>query len=314
MRLYRRVQRWLLAALVLAYAARLVWLTLGLMSHPPHVALAQDAPTPTRVPIIRATAGPAPGSAPQPVVTATSATSGAPAAPPPVGAPIVQPTVGPVGQPPSGPGGQLGPRPVGQQPTATVLAAPPGPVGQPQGPGQAPGVIVTPRPPAGQATQVFPATATPFGAGTPATSGTPAAPVGTAAPPAPLGALQTLSGTIVAVDALVDAPAVVIRVDGGRGTITVNPGPNTAITRDGQTVPLSMLDLGDRVTVLIDQQERPLRLTVTTQPESDLSQVIWEALLGLVMMGVVLIIDQDLRVKFMAALLEPAVEYSAGPR
>lgn len=212
---------------------------------------------------------------------------------------------GPVIVPPAG----LPPAPAGAQPAATVGAVPVlppgvvtvGPVPQTQpgvptvgaGPGGQPGLppapggtvgpglggqLPLPSPPAGT-----------VGAGP--RTGTPAP---EAAPP------RTISGTVTNKT----ERSIEIQV-GDRGTITVEPRPQTEIRRDGVKTTLDSIEIGDTTTISINEENFPLAIIATSPQETTGANPLWYVLLGVVMLGVTLMLDSELRRKFMAALLEP---------
>lgn len=249
-----------------------------------------DAATPTR-PAVRVTAGPPPGSQPLP------------------------PTIPPVGQPARPASQSLPPTvsPVG--PAGQPASASPPPRAYPAQPGAA--STTAPRPPA--AATPLPA-ATSAGAGTAAATtaarptGVGATPTAATAPGAP--AFLTLSGRI----AERDGANFVVAIP-GRGTVTVSPGPDTEVRRDNAPSSAASLTVGDNVTLVLGEGNQLLRILVNpelpVEPEasSPAWTVFWQALLGLVMMGVVLMIDTELRDKFVGALVEPSRSYrrSKGP-
>ena len=183
---------------------------------------------------------------------------------------------------------------------APALTALPGTTAVPGGP-VAPGVTASPTPP----------TVTP----TPGVGGTRVVPTATV----PLAGVRTFRGRIVQKD----DTSLVIRVP-NQGELTVSPGDDTDIRRDNVAATLAMLSIGDDVTIVLGPNDEPLRLLVTTRPAEpepaadatgvNVLTVIWQALLGLVMMGIVLIFDSELRTKFLAALLEPSSSYPYGRR
>ncbi|MCW5848895.1 MAG: hypothetical protein KIT87_02340 [Anaerolineae bacterium] len=198
----------------------------------------------------------------------------------------------------------------GAAPLVTALAtAGTGLPGAPALPGvtTAPGVATLP----GLTASPTPPTATP----TPGADGTRVVPTATV----PLAGVRTFRGRIVQKD----DTSLVIRVP-NQGELTVSPGDDTDIRRDNVAATLAMLNLGDDATIVLGPNDEPLRLLVTTrsaepEPAADATgvnvlTVIWQALLGLVMMGIVLIFDSELRTKFLAALLEPSSSYPYGRR
>ena len=104
----------------------------------------------------------------------------------------------------------------------------------------------------------------------------------------------------------------------GRGTVTVSPGPDTEVRRDNAPSSAASLAVGDNVTLVLGEGNQLLRILVNpeTPVEPEASNptwtVFWQALLGLVMMGVVLMIDSELRDKFVGALVEPSRAYRRG--
>ena len=183
----------------------------------------------------------------------------------------------------------------------------------------APAVTALPGAPALPGSTVSPG-ATPL-PGQPTPTPTPT-PGGTRVSPAatlPLAGVQTYSGRIVQKD----DTSIVIRIP-NQGELTVTPGDDTEIRRDNVAATLAMLSIGDQATVVLGPNDELLRILVTTRPaESEptadttgvnVLTVIWQALLGLVMMGLVLIFDSELRTKFLAALLEPSSSYPYGRR
>ncbi len=163
-------------------------------------------------------------------------------------------------------------------------------------------------------------TVTPL-AGQPTPGATSAAGGGRVAPTAtlPLAGVRTFSGRIVQKD----DTSIVVRVP-NQGELTVSPGDDTEIRRDNVAATLAMLSIGDQATVVLGPNDELLRILVTTRPATpepsadeggvNVLTVIWQALLGLVMMGLVLIFDSELRTKFLAALLEPSGSYPYGRR
>ncbi len=92
---------------------------------------------------------------------------------------------------------------------------------------------------------------------------------------------------------------------GERGTITVEPRPQTEIRRDGVKTTLDSIEIGDTATVSINEENFPLAIIASSPQETTGTNPLWYVLLGVVMLGVTLMLDGDLRRKFMAALLEP---------
>ncbi|MFN8499423.1 MAG: hypothetical protein U0641_16355 [Anaerolineae bacterium] len=191
-------------------------------------------------------------------------------------------------------------------PAGATPAAPPGAL-----PGARPGVPPTlpPAPP-----QIAPT----VGAG----GGQPAAPTVGAAPGGPQPAGPTPpSGTVGAGPVTPSAAAVPLRTLSGtvtsrteqsleieipdRGTITVEPRPQTEIRRDGVKTTIDSIEIGDTATVSINDENFPLAIIVSSPLEATGTSPLWYVLLGVVMLGVTLMLDSDLRRKFMAALLEP---------
>ncbi len=244
-----------------------------------------DAATPTR-PAVRVTAGPPPGGQPLP------------------------PTIPPVGQP-ARPGNQTLPPtippagPIGQ-PTS---ALPPLPGAYPAQPG-AP-ATTAPRPPAAATPLPVATSATAAATASPRPTGTGATPTTAVAPGAP--AFLTLSGRI----AERDGATFVVAIP-GRGTVAVSPGPDTEVRRDNAPSSAASLAVGDNVTLVLGDGNQLLRILVNpetpVEPETanPAWTVFWQALLGLVMMGVVLVIDSELRDKFVGALVEPSRSYRQG--
>lgn len=256
----------------------------------------QGEATPTR-PAVRVTAGPPPGGQSLP------------------------PTIPPVRQP-GGAGNQAQatpPPPLGQpgRPPAQATAAPGGqpgaypPAGPPNQPGQAPVTATAPR----AATPVATA-ATPGARPTTGANATPAPTTGSAASSA-IPAFVTLTGRVVARD----GAAFEVEIP-GRGTVTVSPGPDTDVRRDGAPSSVASLSVGENVTLVLGDGNQLLRILVLpeapAEPEaaSPAWAVFWQGLLGLVMMGVVLMIDSELREKFVGALIEPSrtLRRGRGPR
>ncbi|MFN8481680.1 MAG: hypothetical protein U0768_01315 [Anaerolineae bacterium] len=196
---------------------------------------------------------------------------GAPAAAtpaaPPGARPGAPPTLPPSQPQAAPPGATVGPG--GGQPAAgapTVGAAPGGQ--QPGGPMPPPGTV-----------GAGPATATPSAGAVP---------------------LRSLSGVVVGKT----EQSVEIQI-GDRGAITVEPRPQTEIRRDGVRTTLDAIEIGDNATVSINEENFPLAIIASSPPEASGTNPLWYVLLGVVMLGVTLMLDSDLRRKFMAALLEP---------
>lgn len=88
--------------------------------------------------------------------------------------------------------------------------------------------------------------------------------------------------------------------------------------RDNAPSSAASLTVGDNVTLVLGEGNQLLRILVNpelpVEPEasSPAWTVFWQALLGLVMMGVVLMIDTELRDKFVGALVEPSRSYRRG--
>ena len=212
--------------------------------------------------------------------------------------PGVQPqaTPGPGGPVIVPPGGQPA-RPPGAQPIATVGG---GPGSQPSVPtvGVAPGAQpgVPPVAPVGT-----------VGAGPGGQPPLPTAPAGTvgAAPAAgttvpAASPPRTLSGTVTGKT----ERSLEIQI-GDRGTITVEPRPQTEIRRDGVKTTLDSIEIGDTATISINEENFPLAVIASSPQETAGTNPLWFVLLGVVMLGVTLMLDSELRRKFMAALLEP---------
>lgn len=264
----------------------------------PVVVTSADATaTPTQAGPVRLTAGPGPVITPR-----ANATSTPPPRPGGGAAPQLPPTIVPVG-------------PAAGQPVVS-----PSPSSGTARPGGLPPTIApvqgTARP--GQADKAAP-TAIASGTATVTPTAGPTQPRPTAT--LPLVGVTRLTGRIIERD----ESSLVIRIP-NRGEVTVSPGDDTVIQRDNIAVSLATLGVGDTVTLVLGPDNELLRIVVTTRapdpeptrqdPEnvSNVLAVVWQALLGLVMMGVVLVVDSELRTKFMAALLEASNAYPTGRR
>jgi len=131
-------------------------------------------------------------------------------------------------------------------------------------------------------------------------------------PAATSGVVRSLTGTIVDRD----ATNLIIEIP-GRGSVTVTPGLDTDIRRDGSASSLASLVVGDTATLVLGEDNQLVRILASStppapEPTNSGLTLLWQALLGLLMMGIVLVIDKDLRVKFMASLLEPSGQYRPG--
>ncbi|MFN8470709.1 MAG: hypothetical protein U0822_00695 [Anaerolineae bacterium] len=211
---------------------------------------------------------------------------------------------------------------------ATIPPRPPAPGGNPPGaapiatpgvpPGGRPGVPPTLPPAAPQGAQPV-ATVPPRGGQPPTPVGTVGAAPAGQQPPAPTarpGTVGPQPGTPTAVSGGVPLRTLSGTVTGkteqsieieiaDRGTITVEPRPQTEIRRDGVKTTLDAIEVGDTASVSINEENFPLAIIATSPPEATGTNPLWYVLLGVVMLGVTLMLDSDLRRKFMAALLEP---------
>ena len=268
-----------------------------------------------------------------PVETPLPVQTPAPVQPFPIQTPIPLPTVAPPptqpprGLPPTIPpviGTRVTPAPTAVVPGVTPFPGQPTvpsgvlPPGVPTAPGLVPPGVPT-LPGAPTAPRATGAAGSASGSPTPAVTPATGATRVTATATTPLVGVRTYSGPIVQKD---DA-SLVVRVP-NQGELTVTPGDDTEIRRDNVAATLAMLSIGDQATIVLGPNDELLRILVTTRPLApeppadetgvNVLTVIWQALLGLVMMGLVLIFDSELRTKFLAALLEPSSSYPYGRR